>query len=72
MEKISENMILFWFRNDPRTIYIYIYVYLMGSISGWVIPKIKKMVLDTSLHYKVQIKGKLSNPGKGVAPYTLI
>ena len=32
----------------------------------------KKMVLDTSLfntqHYKVGIKGKSSNPGKGVAP----
>ena len=34
--------------------------------------KDSKMVLDTSLlntqHYKVQIKGKWSNPGKGVAP----
>ena len=42
-----------------------------GSVSGWVIPKIKKMVLDASLlntqHYKVQIKDKWSNPGKGVA-----
>ena len=30
------------------------------------------MVLDTSFlntqHYKVRIKGKVSNPGKGVAP----
>ena len=33
------------------------------SISGWVIPKIKKMVLDATLlntqHYKVKIKGKV-------------
>ena len=30
-----------------------------GSIPGWVIPKTLKMVLDTSLHYKVCIKGKV-------------
>ena len=33
------------------------------SISGWVIPKTQKMVLDTALlrtqHYKVRIKGKV-------------
>ena len=33
-----------------------------GSISGWVIPKTEKMVLDATLlntqHYKVRIKGK--------------
>ena len=33
------------------------------SISGWVIPKIQKVVLDTSLlnsqHYKVRFKGKV-------------
>ena len=38
------------------------------SISGRVIPKTQKMVLDAALlstqHYKV----KWSNPGKGVAP----
>ena len=39
-----------------------------GSISSQVISKTKKMVLDASLHYKVQIKGKWSNPGKGVIP----
>ena len=43
-----------------------------GSIPGRVIPKIQIMVLDVSLlntqHYKVQIKGKWSNPGKGVVP----
>ena len=43
-----------------------------GSIPGRVIPKTLKMVLDTSLlnsqQYKVRIKGKWSNPGKGVAP----
>ena len=34
-----------------------------GSIPGWVIPKIQKMVLDAALlnpqHYKVRIKGKV-------------
>ena len=34
-----------------------------GSIPGWVIPKIQKMVLDGTLfssqHYKVRIKGKV-------------
>ena len=43
-----------------------------GSIPGQVIPKTQKMILDVALlntqHYKVQIKGKWSNPGKGVAP----
>ena len=43
-----------------------------GSIPGRVIPKTQKMVLDVSLfntqHYEVQIKGKWSNWGKGVAP----
>ena len=42
------------------------------SILGRVLPKTKKkMVLDTSLfniqHYKVRIKSKWNNPGKGVA-----
>ena len=40
-----------------------------GSITGRVMPKTLKMVLDTSLlntqHYKVRIKGKVE---KGVAP----
>ena len=44
----------------------------LGSIPGRVIPKTQKMVLDASLlntqHYKVQIKGKVEQPGKGVAP----
>ena len=43
-----------------------------GSIPGYVIPKIQKIVLDTSLlntqNYKVDIKGKLRNPGNEVAP----
>ena len=34
-----------------------------GSIPGWVIPKIQKMVLDAALfntqYYKVRIKGKV-------------
>ena len=41
-----------------------------NSILGQIIPKIQKMVLDTSLlvsqHYEVWIKDKWSNPGKGV------
>ena len=44
----------------------------LGSIPCRVIPKNLKMVLDTSLfntqQYKVRIKGKWSNSGKGVAP----
>ena len=46
----------------------------LGSIPGRVIPKTQKMVLDVSLlntqQYKVRIKGKVSNPGKGVTPST--
>ena len=34
-----------------------------GSIPGWVIPKIQKMLLDATLlntqHYEVRIKGKV-------------
>ena len=58
----------------PIYIYIYIYTYIavrvfpngpedLGSISGRVIPKTLKMVLDTTLlntqHYKVGFKGKV-------------
>ena len=43
-----------------------------GLILGRVIPKTQKMVLDASLlsthHYKVWIKSKWINPGKGVVP----
>ena len=43
-----------------------------GSTPGRVIPKTQKMVLDATLlntqHYKVRIKVKWSNPGKGVVP----
>ena len=43
-----------------------------GSISGWVKPKTQKMVLDASLlntqNYKVRVKGKQSNSGKGIMP----
>ena len=42
-----------------------------NSIPGRVIPKTQKMVLEASLlnnqYYKVWIKHKWSNPGKGVA-----
>ena len=43
-----------------------------GSIPGWVIPKIQKMVLDTSLLNCIIRYGsrvKWSNPGKGVMPF---
>ena len=44
----------------------------LGSISGRVIPKTQKMVLDASLlntqHYKVRIKGKVEPSREGVAP----
>ena len=49
-----------------------------GSISGQVIPKIKKMVLDAALlstqHYKVRIKGKVEQSWKwsGALPYTSV
>ena len=50
------------FANGPRD---------QGSIPGRVIPKTQKMVLDAALlnthYYKVRLKGKLSNPGNGVA-----
>ncbi len=43
----------------------------LGSIPGRVIPKTQKMVLDAiflnTQHFKVRIKGKVRNPGKGVA-----
>ena len=49
------------FLNDPRSIYIYIY------IPGRVIPKIQKMVFDTSIIRDVS-RGKGSIPGKRVTP----
>ena len=43
-----------------------------GSVPGRVIPKTQKGILNVSLLdtqlYKVRIKGKGSNPEKGVAP----
>ena len=42
-----------------------------NSIPGRVIPKTQEMILDATLlntqHYKVRIKVKWSDPGKGVA-----
>ena len=49
-----------------------------GSIPGQVIPKIKQMVLDTSLfntqHHKVNIKGKVeqSRERNSALPYTTV
>ena len=52
------------FTNGPRD---------QGSILDQIILKTQKTALDASLlntqHYKVWIKGKWSNPGKGVAPF---
>ena len=46
-----------------------------GSISGWVIPKTQKMVLDAALlntqHYKVRIKGKVEQSGEWSGPSPL-
>ena len=36
----------------------------LASIPGRVIPKIQKMVLDASLHFKVRIKGKVEQSRK--------
>ena len=50
----------------------------LGSISGRVIPKIQKMVLDASLlitqHYKVQIRGKVGQSWErsSTLPHTLV
>ena len=63
------------FANDPRD---------WDSIPGRVIPKDfrkkrkkkKEKVFDASLlntqHYKVWIKGKLSNPGKRIVPFPIL
>ena len=43
-----------------------------GSIPVWVIPKVQKIVVDSSFlyneHYKAWINGKCSNPEKEVSP----
>ena len=49
-----------------------------GSISGWVIPKTQKMVLDAAFlntqHYKVWIQGKVEKyrERSSALPYTLV
>ena len=50
----------------------------LGSIPGWVIPKIKKMFLGASLlsiqHYEVKIKDKVvqSREWSSALPYTTV
>ena len=50
----------------------------LSSIPGWIIPKIFKMVLDTSLRntqqYKVRIEGKVekSRERSSALPYTSV
>ena len=62
-------MMVRMFTNGPRD---------LGSISGRVIPKTLKMVLDASLlntqHYKVRIKGKVekSRERSCALPYSLV
>ena len=57
------------FANDPGD---------RGSIPGWVIPKIQKMVLNSSLlntqNYKVGIKGKVEQFREKInaLPYTSV
>ena len=57
------SMMVRVFTNGPRP---------WCSILDQIISKTQKMVLDASLlntkHYKVWIKSKWSNPGKGIAP----
>ena len=52
------------FENDPEE---------WGLIPGHVIPKTQKMVLDSFLfnahHYKIWIKDRWSNQGKGIVPF---
>ena len=67
-----------------KSVYLYIYIRLgwefanglgdLGSIPGRVILKTLKMVLDTSLHYKVPIKGKFkqSMDRSSALPYTSV
>ena len=49
-----------------------------GSIPGWVIPKMQKMVLDaallSTLHYKVKIKSKVKQSWewRSALPYILV
>ena len=56
------------FANGPR---------VLGSIPGWIIPKILKMVLDATLlntqHYKVRIKDEVeqSRERSCALPYIL-
>ena len=65
----NNNKLLCDFANDPED---------LGSIPGRVIPKIFKMVLDTSLpntqQYKVRIKGKVekSRGRSSALPYNSV
>ena len=57
---------------------LYVYVCVLGSIQGRVIPKTLKMELDTTLlntqHYKVRFKGKVEQSWEwsSALPYTLV
>ena len=67
--------LIYQYAYQPIGIIVREFAYRQGdrsSVTGRVITKTQKMVLDASLlntqHYKVQIKDKWSNPEKGVAP----
>ena len=70
---ISLFLIFLYWVNRPISIMASVFAIgpgKQGSIPGRIISINQKMVLDTYLldtqHYKVRIKGKWSNPGKGV------
>ena len=62
--------------DQPFSIMVRVFANGLGdrdSIPGWHIPKTQKMIFDTYLlitqHYKVRIKDKCSNSGKGVSQF---
>ena len=69
--KIEKIHAIFTFIEGSDLLYsIYLPPPMIQETEGRVIPKTQKIVLDASLlntqHYKVWIKGKWTNPGKGV------
>ena len=70
---LLSNVLFILFSYSYLFIYLFIYSSGIYLFTCRVLPKTKKkMVLNAFLpntqHYKVQIKGKWSNPGKGIAP----
>ena len=86
---LDVSLILYnaWICTPHIYIYIYIYIYIrvfvngpgdLSSITGRVITKTQKMILDATLlnteHYEVWIKGKVeeSRERSSALPYTLV